>query len=108
MIGSSAFEWVCKELALATGMTELEARGTVRLALRTVGHSPSIVGRRPMLVVIQRVLPGELERRGVKSALDVCSRMAQRLESAELGEPTVAHEDPETIFDRLGESNPKK
>jgi hypothetical protein len=106
--GSPAFEWLWRELALTTDMTELEARGTIRLALRAVGHTPALVARLPMLVVIQRVLPGELERRGVKSAPELCAQLATRLESAELGDPTVVHDDPETVFSRLGQPGAKK
>jgi len=34
MADSAAFGWVCEQLQRATHLSELEARGTVRLALK--------------------------------------------------------------------------
>jgi hypothetical protein len=51
-------------------------------------------------VVLERVLPGELQARGCESAPRVCSEIAARLEALRF-EPSAA-DSPEAVFARLG------
>ena len=43
MAGSSAFEWLCTALEESTTLERLEARGTVRIALKEAGLEPRTV-----------------------------------------------------------------
>jgi hypothetical protein len=99
MADGKAFDHVCAELEGATSLDRLAARGTVRLALKGAGLDPASTTATQMRVVLQRVLPGELARRGVSDAEDVCKAIVESLGSMQDG---VGGESPEAVFARLG------
>jgi len=98
---SPAFDWTCHELEMRTDLDRLEARGTVRISLKSSGLEASSVLPDQMKVVIERVLPGELVARGVDGAAEVCAHMAARVSAVDSGR--VA-ESPDEVFRRLGGS----
>ena len=69
MADSATFEWVCNELEQRTSLDRLEARGTVRLSLKQAGLEPGTVTTEQMKVVLEKVLPSELDSRGVDASL---------------------------------------
>ena len=99
MADSEVFDFVCDELEQRTSLDRLEARGTVRLALKQAGLDARSVDARQMSVVVTKVIPGELESRGVESAAQHCSAIGSRLNSLEVSPRT---ETPEAVFERLG------
>ena len=99
MADSPAFDWACKELEQESDLDRLEARGTVRIALKSSGLEAGSVLPDQMRVVIERVLPDELTARGIEGAVELCARMATRVSSIEAG--SVA-ESPDEVFRRLG------
>ena len=99
MADSPAFDWICQELESQTDLDRLEARGTVRIALKSSGLEASSVLPDQMRVVIERILPGELNARGVETAEALCSRLADRVSSVASGD--VA-DSPDEVFRRLG------
>jgi hypothetical protein len=103
MPNSPVFEWVSHELELATVLSRLEARGTVRLALQELGLTVTGVARSPMQFTLARVLPRLLSSRGIAAAEVVCKKLSKDLESADL---PLGHESPEDIFARLGGDAP--
>ena len=98
---SPAFGWTCEELERETDLDRLEARGTVRIALKSSGLEAGSVLPDQMRVVIERVLPGELIARGVTGAEAICSRLASRVGSVDSG---AVSESPDEVFRRLGGS----
>jgi hypothetical protein len=100
MASSKVFEWLCDELEGATSFDRLEARGTVRLALKDAGLDASSVDSNQMKVVLEKVLPGELSRRGIDNAEALCSRLAAAASSVDDG--GAAASSPEAVFARLG------
>ena len=96
---SQVFEHTCNELAQATSFDNLSARGTVRLALKTAGLDPREVTTAQMLVVVKRLLPGELKARGVKDADALCSAIAGRIAGVA---PEAQGQSVEDVFRRLG------
>jgi hypothetical protein len=68
MASSKVFEWLCDELEGATSFDRLEARGTVRLALKASGLDARTVTPDQVTVLIEKVLAGELTARGIESA----------------------------------------
>jgi hypothetical protein len=102
MPDENAFEWACTALEAATSLDRLEARGTLRLALKASGLDPKQVTQDQMSIVFTRVLPGELEARGVADATSICERLATGL--AAQGLQAAAGEAPEDVFARLGGS----
>jgi hypothetical protein len=99
---SPVFEWVCAELERMTPLTALQARGTMRTALDEAGLGVASVMRRPMGVVLRRLLPRLLDARGVPEAARVCAALADALEHADLPELARRHDAPEDVFARLG------
>ncbi|HME73422.1 MAG TPA: hypothetical protein VKM54_26705 [Myxococcota bacterium] len=96
---SAVFERTCNELAQATSFDNLSARGTVRLALKSAGLDPREVTSAQMLVVVKRLLPGELKARGVKEPDVVCSAIAARIAGVA---PEAQGQSVEDVFRRLG------
>lgn len=101
MADSAAFNWTCAELERETDLDRLESRGTVRIALKGAGLEASSVQPDQMRVVIEKMLPGELQARGVGDADRVCARLAEgvvRVQSER------GPESPDAVFERLGGS----
>ena len=66
MADSAAFELACGELEHATSLERLEARGTVRLALKETGLEARAVTPHQLVAVLTKVLPQELTDRGIE------------------------------------------
>ena len=99
MADAPAFDWVCSELEQRTPLDRLEARGTVRLALKEAGLDGRSVTAEQMKVVLEKLMPGELEARGVEDAGSLCLTLASGVASLEGGD--AAAESPEDVFRRL-------
>ncbi|MCG8592276.1 MAG: hypothetical protein MJE66_23530 [Proteobacteria bacterium] len=99
MKDTAVFESACTELEERTSLDRLAARGTVRLALKSAGLQPEAVTHDQMQVVLERVLPAELESRGIEDAEAVCTAIYSCLPERPAGED---HSSPEAIFARLG------
>jgi hypothetical protein len=100
MADAPVFEFVCGELERRTSLGRLEARGTVRLALKEAGLSANAVSVREMQVVLDRLLPAALASRGVENGEALCGEI--RAGAARVDEGARAAETPEAIFGRLG------
>jgi len=100
MTNDSVFDWACGALESATSLDRLEARGTLRLALKASGLEARDVTAEQLHAVILRVLPPELEARGVADAGTVCETMARDLNHQ--GFQAAGGDSPENIFARLG------
>jgi len=100
MANSTAFDWLAQELESTTSLDRLEARGTLRLALKSGGLEPASVSGREMKVVLERIMPAEMEARGIADAERICSSLAGRV--GEIGEGGAQPESPADVFARLG------
>ena len=103
-MGAALFDLAADQLEQHTGFSRLEARGTLRIALKDAGLDARSVTPGQLCVVFEKVMPIELESRGVKDAADACSAVIEGLANA----PTPTDEDSPTdldgIFRRLGSS----
>jgi hypothetical protein len=97
MADSPVFTRTCELLEQHTAFSALEARGTVRLALKGAGLDARTVGRSEMMVAVRSALEKELRQRGVATPEEVCRRI---LEGIATVEPTAAS--PYDVFSRLG------
>ena len=102
MADSAVFDLVSDELQQRSSLSRLEARGTVRLALKEAGLDPAKVTVQQMTVVLRKVLPGELKNRRVSDPAALCEAVAERLSNLAL-DPEVS-QTPEAIFARLASS----
>ncbi|MCG8589684.1 MAG: hypothetical protein MJE66_10375 [Proteobacteria bacterium] len=100
MADSTVFDRICEALEAESSLDRLEARGTMRLALKQAGLEARHVTRDEMGVVIEKVLPAELTSRGIDDATGVCARLGEAL--AQCGDDGDRGESPESVFARLG------
>jgi hypothetical protein len=103
MAVSPAFTWVSNEVARATSLNELEARGTVRLALKAAGLDARTVTTPQMVATLQKVMPNEMKVRGVDDAEQLCRKLVSALELAHPASAGANAESPEAIFRRLAQ-----
>lgn len=104
-MAASIFDFVADELERRTDLAKLEARGTVRLALKEGGLDARSVTAEQMGVILTRVMPNEMRSRGIENADETCQGILTALKAqhpADAGGP--AGESPEAIFRRLAES----
>jgi hypothetical protein len=72
----------------------------VRLATKRAGLDARNATPDQLCVLVEKLLPAELESRGVEGAASVCARALERLRS--LVQDAAGPETPEAIFGRLG------
>lgn len=97
---SPVFERAADELEVLSRMSRLEARGTLRLALKEAGLIPKTINAKSMLVVLERVLPQLLLRRGVSTGPDMCRAISSVVRSL-TSETTRDFDTPEKVFSRI-------
>lgn len=105
MADSASFDWLCGELEAQTSLDRLEARGTVRLALKSAGLDARSVTADQLQVVIEKIMKDELAARGIEDAAQVCAGLVSGLARAagSFGSDEPA-ETPDAVFSRLGGS----
>jgi len=102
-MADSIFDLVADELEKRTDLAKLEARGTVRLALREAGLDVRSVTLDQMTVMLRRVMPSQMQSRGIDAAETVCEAICGTLEGSGAGSTAHDTESPEAIFRRLAE-----
>jgi hypothetical protein len=95
---------VADEIQKRSDLETLEARGTVRLALKSSGLTVNEITKEQMIVVIQQVLPRELRVRGVDNPDAVCGEIAQVVKGIEIEGGESSGSSPEDVFRRLSRS----
>ena len=100
-MATDLFDFAAERLEHHTGFSQLEARGTLRIALKVAGLDPSAFTAGQLCVVFEKVMPGELDRRGVSDVQDVCAAVLADLESAGGAAEDASATSPEEVFRRL-------
>ena len=98
---SAIFDFVAEEIERQTELEKLEARGTVRLALKEAGFNASGITTEQMAVVLERVMPGELTSRGVENAQSICASLATSIKEFRDAVEEHGSASPESVFARL-------
>ncbi len=98
------FDFAAERLEQHTSLDRLAARGTLRLALKASGLSPTGLRVEQLRVVLEKVLPDELEKCGVDGARGVCSGVSAALANVSVADQTPGSVDADEIFRRLGGS----
>jgi hypothetical protein len=98
MAETRSFTVVCEKLESLSQLGRLEARGTIRLALKEAGLDPAAVSPREMSVVLEKILPDQLRQRGIASPESMCRELGASLAAlpSEQGGET-----PDLVFARL-------
>ena len=100
---AALFDFAAERLEHHTGFSQLEARGTLRIALKVAGLDPSTFTAGQLCVVFEKVMPGELDSRGVSDVQDVCAAVLADLESAGDAAADASATSPDEIFRRLAD-----
>jgi len=100
-MAATIFDFTAEELQARSDLEKLESRGTVRLALKESGLDALTVTSQQMLVVLEKVLPTELENRGVGDAASLCGAIAAALKQAGPNVAESTESSPEEVFRRL-------
>ena len=101
-MADTLFDITAESLERNTSFNRLESRGTLRIALKAAGLEPSSTTADQMQVVIDKVMPGELEKRGVSDAKKICIAVAQEIASTSAAPEPSAADDLDEVFGRLG------
>jgi hypothetical protein len=102
-MAADLFDLAAERLENHTGIDRLEARGTLRIALKAAGLEPKNLTGAQLQVVFEKVMPGELESRGVSDARDVCAAVLADLGSAGGAAADAGATSPDDIFRRLAD-----
>ena len=97
-MNTSFFDLAAEELERHTGWSRLAARGTLRIALKAGGLRPEVVTSRELRVVLEKVMPRELELRGVSDPEPVCAAVIEGV--GDLGS-VRSTSDADEVFQRL-------
>jgi len=77
VVDSIVFTRCCDELVRTAGLDAASARSVLRAALHAAGLQPVGLSVPQLLVILRRVLPGELRACGVSDGEGVCAALAQ-------------------------------
>jgi hypothetical protein len=103
-MASALFDIVAERLEESSDMDRLAARGTLRIALKEAGLGAESLSVAQLRAVFEKLMPKELEARGVANASAVCSAVMNDVASAASTADLAAEDSPDEIFKRLGRS----
>jgi hypothetical protein len=101
---SPVFEWTSAALERATNFNSLQARGTVRLALKKAGLDATTVNVIGMTAVLGKLMPKELASRKIENGDTICTQLVAELKAANFATAPAVAEDqktPEDVFRRM-------
>ncbi len=103
MAESAVFEFVSQQLERLSDMSQVQARGTVRLMLKEAGLNTASVSIDQMKVVVDKLMFDFLTKRKIdsKKAENVCTTIMRLLISADIAIPEAQSNELEEIFKRL-------
>jgi len=97
------FDLAAERLEHHTDFNRLEARGTLRIAVKEAGLKAENLTLPQLEAVLEKLMPGELERRRVEDAVAICNIvMGEVARVAGPGSDTSSSSTDE-VFRRLGD-----
>ena len=103
MADTALFDAVAQALQKLTAFDNLQARGTLRIALKDAGLEAKGVRPAQIRVVLERVLPSALRSRGVRDFDGVCSSLITVVDAFAAEDAGAATDAPEDLFRRTRE-----
>ncbi len=101
-MAETLFEFIAAQIEERTELDKLEARGTLRIALKEAGLDLRSVTGEQMAVMLAKTMPKELVTRGVEGPDGLCRELVSVLEGSSVAAPNREQEPPEDVFRRLG------
>ncbi len=102
-MADALFDLAADSLEQHSPFDRLEARGTLRIALKTAGLEPKNLTGTQLQVVFEQVMPGELDSHGVSDVTVVCAAVIADLESVRGGAEDAIATSPDDVFARLAD-----
>jgi hypothetical protein len=103
-MATDLFDLAAEKLEESTEMDRLAARGTLRIALKEAGLDAHKLTTPQLRAVFEKLMPKELEARGVANATATCNAVTDQIASAASAADLAASNSPDEIFKRLGGS----
>lgn len=100
-MATDLFDIAAEKLEDSTDMDRLEARGTLRLALKEAGLDVKQVTLTELQVVFERLMPKELTARGVDDASSTCKTVMVRISDTAGAEGLATAQSADNILERL-------
>ncbi len=101
-MADTLFDLAAERLEHHTSLDRLEARGTLRLALKTAELNAKSVTAGALCMVFEMVMPDELGKRGVKDAEVVCRAVIDDLVNSPALPDMASSTALDDFFARLG------
>jgi hypothetical protein len=103
-MATTLFDIAAESLEECTDMDRLAVRGTLRIAVKEAGLELRSLTVPQLRTVFEKLMPNELESRGVADAAAVCRAVMDQLADAASVANLATPSSPDEIFDRLIES----
>lgn len=94
------FDVVTEAMEAESSFSRLEARGTMRIALKNAGLDADAIQPEQMRVVLERILPKELAARGIETPEALCDRLVRVVDVAAQTGAFARVDAPEDVFRR--------
>jgi hypothetical protein len=101
-MGKELFDCAADKLESLTDLDRLEARGTLRIALKEAGLEASSLSLPQLEAVFERVMPQQLELRAVDDSGSICSAVIKEVRISGVATSDGAANSADEIFSRLG------
>jgi hypothetical protein len=102
-MASGLFDIAAEALEQHSSLDRLEARGTLRIALKAAGIDAKSLTTAQLGVIFDKLLPHELATRGIEDAAQVCAAVMVSVKNAAPAIKTAdGSENAFDVFSRLG------
>ncbi len=96
------FDIAAERLEHHTNFNRLEARGTLRIAVKEAGLKVQNLTLPQLEAVLEKLMPGELERRRVEDAVAICNIVMGEVTRIAGPASTSSRSSADDVFRRLG------
>jgi hypothetical protein len=101
---ATLFNFAADRLEHHSPLDRMEARGTLRIALKESGLDPKRATPGQLCVVLAKVMPRELKTRGVGDPTAVCNAVIDDLKRSWVFPDMPSSSDPYEVFRRLSDA----
>ncbi len=103
-MATDLFDIAAEKLEGSTDMDRLAARGTLRIAIKEAGLDPHKLTIPQLRVVFEKLMPKELDARGVSDAAATCEAVMDEIARSADAIDIASSASPDDVFKRLGGS----
>ena len=101
-MGQELFDCAAQKLETLTDLDRLEARGTLRIALKEAGLDAKTLTLIQLETVFEKMMPQQLELRAIDDPRAACSAVIKEVRLAGISAGGSAAASSDEIFGRLG------